>query len=524
MFRFARGAAARTALWVAFLAPISALASGSSASIGWQFASTDADVDRAFALAKNTHKPVFLYWGAVWCPPCNQVKATLFSRPDFAERSRSFVPVYVDGDKPGAQKLAARFKVAGYPTMVVFKPDGVEVARLPGEVDPERYLVTLDNALNSEVSIKELVRRGLSHEALTPAQWRLLSFYSWDTDDQVIFKTNELARQLAELSAAVPPQLRDVKDRLLFKAIAARASDSGIDVADGTRASDRASVEKLLSSANAVHELRELLVYSAEPVVKYAVPPGNARAELAHKWDAVLQGLIAGGELSRADTVAALDARIAMWKESDRSNALSADRQEAVRREIMHLVNQTTDRYERQAVVPDAAGVLASAGLLQESDAILKAELPRAVAPYYHMLVLASNAKKRGDNASALTWYERAWRTSEGPATRLQWGSAYVRELVALAPYDSARISGTASNVVRALQTKEETFFGRNERSLQKMAKQLVEWQGNDASRIRTVAKIRAQLSRKCEMLPRESAGRSNCAAAFAAASAKPSS
>src|SRR5205814_4122338 len=98
--------------------------------IAWQMASSDAEVDRAFALAKQSGKQVFLYWGAVWCPPCNQVKATLFSRPDFVERSRAFIPVYVDGDKPGAQKVASRFKVSGYPTMILFKPDGAEVTRL----------------------------------------------------------------------------------------------------------------------------------------------------------------------------------------------------------------------------------------------------------------------------------------------------------------------------------------------------------------------------------------------------------
>ncbi len=68
------------------------------------------------------NQPLFLYWGAVWCPPCNQVKATVFNRQGFIARSRFFVPVHLDGDSPSAQKLGARFKVRGYPTMILFRP------------------------------------------------------------------------------------------------------------------------------------------------------------------------------------------------------------------------------------------------------------------------------------------------------------------------------------------------------------------------------------------------------------------
>ena len=80
------------------------------------------DVDAAFAAAKAANKPVFLYWGAEWCPPCAQIKSTIFSKREFQERSRLFVPVYLDGDTPSAQKHGERFGVVGYPTMILFKP------------------------------------------------------------------------------------------------------------------------------------------------------------------------------------------------------------------------------------------------------------------------------------------------------------------------------------------------------------------------------------------------------------------
>ena len=72
--------------------------------IAWKKASSDADIEAAFATARAESKPVFLYWGAKWCPPCNQVQATLFNRQDFAAQSKSFVAVHIDGDRPAAQK------------------------------------------------------------------------------------------------------------------------------------------------------------------------------------------------------------------------------------------------------------------------------------------------------------------------------------------------------------------------------------------------------------------------------------
>jgi thiol-disulfide isomerase/thioredoxin len=485
-----------------------------TSAISWQVTSSDAEVDKAFELARQSGKPVFLYWGAVWCPPCNQVQSTLFSRPDFAERSRAFVPVYVDGDKPGAQKVAARFKVSGYPTMILFKADGSEITRLPGEIDPERYLLTLTAGLNAPVPVKDLVQRALALQPLTPEQWRLLGFYAWDTDEQQVLRTSDLARRLSELSAAVPTDLPQVRDRLAFKALAARTRAKPAPEKSEVDA-DRIFIDRILSRTEDAAAVRELLVYYAEPGVKYLAATPEQRAALAAKWDAALGRAVSAGKMSKGEQVDALDARVELWKVMDRAEQLAPQRQQAVLREVTRLISQTTDRYERQAVVPSAAHVLTSAGLIDDSDALLKAELPRAVAPYYHMLGLGSNAKKRGNSKAALDWYEQAWRRSEGPATRLQWGATYVKEIADLAPSEVARMSVAARAVISGLEPHSETFYERNHQSLQRMAKKLREWQGNDPARARVVAKVKDQLLLVCAMLPAKNPGRGNCESVF---------
>jgi thioredoxin-related protein len=504
---------------VALALPLAAIAAAPEGAKGvtWQMASGEADVDKAFELARRTGKPVFLYWGAVWCPPCHQVRATVFSRPDFAERSRAFVPVYVDGDKPGAQKVAARYKVSGYPTMILFKPDGTEVTRLPGEVDPERYLQALTSGMDAQVPVKELVQRGLGGQVLTPEQWRLLAFYSWDTDEQQVLPAKELPAKLDQLASHVPKDLTRVQDRLAFKAIVARASSSPVDAA--AREVDRRTVERFLDDAGAARELFDLFVGQANRVARYVSAGREDQKAFAARWESVIAKMPADG-LSRSDQLDVLYARMALWKLSSADGSLDAERRQAVLKEVARVVAATPDKYERQAVVPNASYVLAQAGMLDESDALLKAELPRAVAPYYHMLGLAGNAKARGDAKSAVHWYEQAWQKSEGPATRIQWGSTYVNQLAELAPTDVAKVSDAASGVLSALEPKPETFYGRTQRSLERMAKKLVDWQGSDAKRVEVVSKLKVQLAKTCAKLPAKDAGRANCDKVFSAPAA----
>ena len=148
-----------------------------SRNVAWLTAAADADIDRAFAQARVQNKPLLLYWGADWCPPCNQLKATLFNRQDFAAQSKHFVAVFVDGDRPAAQKLGARFRVSGYPTVVLFTPEGREITRLPGEADAPQVLALLQAGLSGGRPIASVLSDARAGRPLAANEWRMLAFH-----------------------------------------------------------------------------------------------------------------------------------------------------------------------------------------------------------------------------------------------------------------------------------------------------------------------------------------------------------
>jgi len=128
-----------------------------------------------------TAQPVLLIWGATWCPPCNQLKATLFNQQEFALLAQSFVAVQVDGDLPGAQKLGTRFHVRGYPTTLLLNGQGQEITRLPGEIEPEQAIAILRLGLAGGRPIGQIWADARAGQGLTRNEWKSLAFYAWET-------------------------------------------------------------------------------------------------------------------------------------------------------------------------------------------------------------------------------------------------------------------------------------------------------------------------------------------------------
>ena len=496
-------------------APVAGAAPGlPSANVAWLPAAADADVDRAFALARAQNKPVLLYWGATWCPPCNQLKATLFNRQDFAAQSRNFVAVHVDGDRPGAQKLGQRFKVSGYPTVVLFKADGSEITRLPGEVDPAQMMTVLQLGLAGGRAVKTVLADALASKPLTGNEWRMLAFYSWETDEQQVVPKADVPSTLARLAAASPAGDAETTTRLWLKALAASDDDKGVK---GVRADAalRERVQRVLADPAASRAQMDVLAGGATDIVKtLEADTSPGRAALLSGFEIMLKRLEADATLSRGDRLGALMARIELARLGQVKDATQPSLPDTLRKEVREHVarldRDITDGYERQAVITAGAHALGRAGLWADSDTLLKANLPRSHSPYYLMSQLGGNARKLGRNEEALRWYEQAFDKSEGPATRLQWGSGYVAALVDLAPQDAARIEKAASQLLAEAAKDNGAFEGRSARSLKRAGNKLAGWSA-DGKHVSTLRRLQSQLDGVCAKVDSADGQRAEC-------------
>jgi tetratricopeptide (TPR) repeat protein/thiol-disulfide isomerase/thioredoxin len=106
------------------------------------------------ATAEKKHVLVDVY--AVWCGPCKLMDRTTFSDPAVgAWVGANFVAVKMDAERGEGRRLAQRYMVTSFPTILFLDAKGNELDRLTAVYPPEAFLTTGRNILAGKTPLLE---------------------------------------------------------------------------------------------------------------------------------------------------------------------------------------------------------------------------------------------------------------------------------------------------------------------------------------------------------------------------------
>jgi protein disulfide-isomerase len=467
--------------------------------IAWRY-----DVDTAFAEARAEGKPVFLFWGAVWCPYCADLKAHVFARRDVQEKLKLFVPIYLDGDDAGAQKWGDEFAVRGYPTVLALDAEHRELARIAGGMDVAVYAEMLDLVLSDVRPVSTLLGSLEDRADALPADdCRRLAYNGWGLGDE---EGPEVAALLVRAVERCPADAKVERARLtaIATAYAVDAEIHEIELGD----SPSPELTRLIAATRALVAERKLAIAAGDALlyldgdffsVARDLDEASA-AELAERWGAVMDATADDQRYTEGDRLGAVRSKVLAVKTLVGEGIVPPELDAAARARADDALARTASTPAEPGAVNAAVNLFVALDDLPRAYAVAEAAVAHSKTPYYHMADLASLDERMGRTDSAIAWLERAYRESQGPATRFQWGTNYVRGLIRMRPDDEATVRDAMLAVLGELDGPNR-IYRRSRARLETLDADLRTW-NIDGAHASAIAAIRARMDSICAQVP----------------------
>jgi thiol-disulfide isomerase/thioredoxin len=474
------------------------------------------DVDAAFNSAQASNKPVLLYWGAQWCPPCKQLKSAVFNRPDFIEKSKLFVDVYLDGDLPDAQKWGDVFRVTGYPTVVVFKPDRTEITRIAGNMDLSLYAGVLDDALSDVRPVKDVLDLAVKGEApLAATDCRRLAYHAFDLEDEGVFEPARLQTAFENAARLCPAELTKERARFSILAAAEAAALQKDAIGKGGKADKALTVlivrvnelltnkDLSLANADALRGLPKEFYLGARQTLPQLAPA------LRERIMAIADAATTNPQFAPADQLAAQLVKIRVAKAYAVDDKIPTDVRSVALATATKMLAVKQEPYVRAGVVNSAINIYIALDDWEKARDLLALEASTSNTPHYYLGDLADAEEHLGNKRRSLELLEEAYQKAKGPASRFQWGYQYLDGLLRLSPNNTSAIEKVGSAVIAELDGPNR-IHRRTLSRLTRLDKSLREWNSTPA-RAGVIAKLRAQVAQVCAKSQGDVAAEQGC-------------
>lgn len=450
----------------------------------------DGAPDQAFARAKQDGSLVFLYWGAAWCPPCNEIKAQVFNKPQFADLMRGFVPVYLDGDTPDAQRLGETFAISGYPTILILSPEKEELLRLGGSLDADEIERALAAVRAGGQSFRAALGR-IESKSLTDADCNLLAHAAWELLPEESWPPTKVMTALRGAVDACPAKL--TRERaLLASTLAGIASVSRKDADAQAIVKELESkipgyLDLILANEEAAWASRAFINNRAGDIADWleGKKPTPVSSGWKAKWLAATKWIRDRKESSVDNRLSSYIPMLEFEQHANPDKPVSEATRAVIVAAVEKADNEAKSPYERHAVISGAAYFLRQVGQADRAKTMLLAEAEKTDTPFYYYSSLSSQEKALGHMDEARKWSRKARESAGGRATRLQWITQDVQmNAKPNGPEERRYLLGLADEFYTLAMTLDDGFLGRNRTRAKTIRKILDALQGDDVKEL----------------------------------------
>jgi protein disulfide-isomerase len=462
----------------------------------------------ALELAKEQNRPLFVYWGAVWCPPCNVVKSTLFKDPKFIQATRDYISVYLDGDTKQAQKWGEELKTMGYPTLMILSPEGKEVLRLSPSNSVDDLVSSMNYTSNVWNPISEVLTQVLLEPDVNAEKVRSLAIYSWSQDKEVTEKPEEYAEKLFQLEEKIKNSILTRERAQFFMTALSFKLESLKEkqkLKNQLQIKYKTRVEDILNNPELLKANILYLAYDAKKLVSHLTEDAKT-GQSKERLDFIelyIQKMRAFRKLkytSYNNYYTTFYPSI-VFAENFGVKADEKDKNQLIEYTTRNLA-VTKDRKTREVMIDRTSFMLFEFGMKDIARKMLTTALKTTPNPFYLMSTLGYIEKEEGNNQQALEWYKKAYETAKGSATKLQWYSSYVKNLIELNPDDQA-IKSHVNTLLMDYTHMNDSFWGRNNRVLVSLKKSVNKW-AEEKREISWLKAIQTQGLNKCSASKKE--------------------
>lgn len=469
-------------------------------------------IENSFAQAKKEKKSILLYWGAVWCPPCNDLKSQIFSHPDFAQLSAPFMRVYLDGDSEDAQSWGDKLGVTGYPTILILNSQQKELYRISNSLSWEEFREILEAALKNTGTFEEALKLA-ENSSTDPNIWKLLAHSTWYQAKESTEEKVQYIQRKHTLIGKVPKAQASEKAALISSLFSEALSS---EISENTEIQKlkkeleketRSYFENLWKDSESIWASRNLFTYDAVQTLTWTQSflSSSEFAYLFKKWEEALVRLRSNVHATLESTLWTYYAEIKMHENFAKLYTKPFQQlQKDLRLQVEKSKKLAQSDYERYSVLSSSAYLLKISKQTDIARSLLLSELKSTKTPWYLESSLSRLEEEEGNIEKALQWSAKARLSAKGNSTRLQWIRNDLLLNLKHAPKNLKTIQSLVQEYYDLAFSMKDGFHGRNGRTALKLKKELEKHKEN-----KEFVKLLKSYQNKC--LKEASLGESVC-------------